>query len=66
MAVKPPSTYSDVDRNWHWPENTWFRERLNAIKAQEQQQRRKPTVGLADVGAATPAYQSETDAVKVG
>jgi hypothetical protein len=66
MAVKPPSTYSDADRNWHWPEKTWFRERLNAIKAQEQQGRRKPTVHSTEAGAVTPAFQSETDALKVG
>jgi hypothetical protein len=28
-------------QNWAWPENTWFRERLNAIKAREQGNRRK-------------------------
>jgi hypothetical protein len=28
-------------QNWAWPEKTWFRERLNAIKAREQESRRK-------------------------
>jgi len=46
MATKQTNPYSDGDGNWHWPEKTWFRERLNALKAQEQevQQRRKPLV----------------------
>jgi hypothetical protein len=34
-----------MDQNWQWPEKTWFRERLNAIKAKEHEQRRKPLVG---------------------
>ena len=41
MAPKMPSTYSEADRNWQWPEKTWFQERLNSIKAREQEQRRK-------------------------
>ena len=66
MATKPPNTYSNDDRNWHWPENTWFRERLNALKAQEQEQRRKPATRSADLRNAVPAYQNETDGLKVG
>jgi hypothetical protein len=38
------SQYPDVDGNWQWPEKTWFRQRLNALKAQENEQRRKPLV----------------------
>jgi hypothetical protein len=41
MATKMPNTYSEADRNWHWPEKTWFQERLNSIKAREHEQRRK-------------------------
>lgn len=41
MAAKMPNTYSEADRNWHWPEKTWFQERLHSIKAREQDQRRK-------------------------
>lgn len=44
MAIKLKSSYTDIDGNWTWPEKTWFRERLNAIKAREQEQRRKPIV----------------------
>ena len=43
MATKLPSTYSEADRNWQWPEKTWFQERLNSIKAREQDERRKAT-----------------------
>jgi hypothetical protein len=43
MATKLPSTYSEADRNWQWPEKTWFQERLNSIKAREQDERRKST-----------------------
>ena len=39
--MKQSSTYSSPDQNWQWPEKTWFRERLNAIKAREQEIRRK-------------------------
>jgi len=35
---------SQGGQNWQWPEKTWFRERLNAMKAQENQQRRRPIV----------------------
>lgn len=31
----------DHDQNWRWPEKTWFRERLNAIKAREHEQQRR-------------------------
>ena len=33
-------------QNWAWPEKTWFRERLNAVKAQEHAKRRRPAAGL--------------------
>jgi len=39
--MKHSTTSSSPDQNWHWPEKTWFRERLNAIKAREQDTRRK-------------------------
>jgi hypothetical protein len=44
MTSKMSSSYPDVDGNWQWPEKTWFRQRLNALKAQENEQRRKPLV----------------------
>lgn len=42
--MKQPTTMSQGGQNWQWPEQTWFRQRLNAVKAQENQQRRRTTV----------------------
>ena len=36
---QPNSTFSS-DKNWTWPQQTWFQQRLNAIKAQENEARR--------------------------
>jgi hypothetical protein len=56
IAMKPLNNYSSPDQNWQWPEKTWFRERLNAIKAREHEQRRKPVVGNQTTqGASEPA-----------
>ncbi|HVO96156.1 MAG TPA: hypothetical protein VMT22_25090, partial [Terriglobales bacterium] len=44
MADKINSSSAGVDGNWQWPEKTWFRERLNALKAREQEARRRPLV----------------------
>ena len=41
--MKPARSDTEHDQNWHWPEKTWFRERLNAIKAREQETRQKMT-----------------------
>jgi hypothetical protein len=43
-AMKPRDMNSYDGQNWAWPEKTWFRERLNAIKAREQESRRKSAV----------------------
>jgi len=42
--MKQPSNNLSGGQNWQWPEQTWFRQRLNAIKAEENQQRRRPIV----------------------
>ena len=56
--MKQSNTYSNPDQNWHWPEKTWFRERLNAIKAREQETRQKaPTAN-----ATTEPVASSTSA----
>ena len=44
-AMRQSNNYSNPDQNWQWPEKTWFRERLNAIKARENEERRKALVG---------------------
>ena len=54
MAAKMPNTYSEADRNWQWPEKTWFQERLNSIKAREQEQRRKPGMNSTKGEQASP------------
>jgi hypothetical protein len=49
---------SQGGQNWQWPEKTWFRERLNAMKAQENQQRRRPIVNSQQPN---PIRASESD-----
>ena len=63
MAVKMPSTYSEADRNWQWPEKTWFQERLNSIKAREQEQRRKPRSDESSVMGS--GLEAKPDTLKV-
>jgi hypothetical protein len=57
MQAKMSSRYPDVDGNWQWPEKTWFRERLNALKAQENEQRRK-----AGALSKAPSHSAAPDA----
>ena len=66
MAAKMPSTYSEADRHWQWPENTWFQARLNSIKAREQAERRKSTPRTGDTSAAGSDFESKADALKAG
>ncbi len=40
--MKRPVFNPNFDQNWTWPEKTWFRERLNAVKARERESHRKP------------------------
>lgn len=61
MTPKTSSHYPDVDGNWQWPEKTWFRQRLNALKAQENEQRRKPLVI-----SPSPKLAAESDATEKG
>jgi len=65
MGPKLSSNSSEFDRNWQWPEKTWFRQRLNAIKAQENGQRRKLGVSSSQSVAATPAIETKPDSLKV-
>jgi len=41
--MRPQDLSPKVDQNWSWPEKTWFRERLNTLRAREQEAHRKPT-----------------------
>jgi hypothetical protein len=43
------------NQNWRWPEKTWFRERLNAIKARENEQRQKSTESSENANEVTVA-----------
>ena len=65
MGSKLPSNFSEVDQNWQWPEKTWFRERLMAVKAQENGQRRKLGVSSRQSATATPAIETKPDSLKV-
>jgi len=64
MATKLPNTYCEVDRNWQWPEKTWFRERLNAIKTRELEERRRPPTRTGSAKLSTPAFDDQADTLK--
>jgi hypothetical protein len=64
MAIKGTHHYSDVEGNWSWPEKTWFRERLNAVKAREQQ-RRKPIFDARKPALSAAPNGPEKDPLKV-
>ena len=65
--MKQPTITPSADQNWRWPEKTWFQERLNAIKAQEQVLRRKPMVasGRSAAGASEPNSGQTPGAVEL-
>jgi hypothetical protein len=65
MAIKGTHKYSDVEGNWSWPEKTWFRERLNAVKAREHEQRRKPIFDARKPALSAATNGSEKDPLKV-
>jgi hypothetical protein len=55
--MKQANKSSRVAPNWTWPEKTWFRERLNTVKAREQgvhprseESSKKPTAEQAEPG----------------
>jgi hypothetical protein len=62
--MKQSNTYSNQDQNWQWPEKTWFRERLNAVKARENEQRRKPLVTNRVTHQASNAVDADKDQLK--
>lgn len=63
--MKQLTNYSSHDQNWHWPEKTWFRERLNALKARENEQRRKPFAGNTKPEPVTEPAGTTEDGLKV-
>lgn len=58
IAMKQPSTNSNDGQNWQWPDKTWFRQRLNAMKAEENQQKRRPMV-VSQRPATVPSPESD-------
>lgn len=65
MADKMPSTYSEADRNWQWPEKTWFQQRLHSIKAKEHEQHRKPGQNSVKDALSAPASPVGIEPLKV-
>jgi hypothetical protein len=63
--MKPLNGDSNHDQNWTWPEKTWFRERLNAIKARENEERRKTLSGSSKPEQATVQSRAAKDELKV-
>ena len=63
--MKPPD-YLNYDQNWAWPKKTWFRERLNAMKARENEERRKTLTGSNRPDqVAAPCRTTDKDEFKV-
>jgi hypothetical protein len=51
IEMKPSDFDPNSDRNWAWPEKTWFRERLNALRAREHETHKKPVINQKQPGA---------------
>ncbi|MGH7798026.1 MAG: hypothetical protein ACREQ2_24450 [Candidatus Binatia bacterium] len=64
-VIKPVSSDMNHDQNWRWPEKTWFRERLNAIKAREHEQRQKATESSPKPDEATHPASTDKKKLKV-
>jgi hypothetical protein len=65
IAMKQSMINPDADQNWNWPENTWFQARLNAIKAREQELRRKPLVTVHKPATMMAEPREKKEPVKV-
>jgi len=64
IAMKQPNTISQGGQNWQWPEQTWFRQRLNAVKAEENQHRRRPMVNSQQPTRVASPEADPADALK--
>jgi hypothetical protein len=51
IEMKSSDFDPNSDRNWAWPEKTWFRERLNALRTREHEAHRKPANNQKEVRA---------------
>ena len=65
ISMKTSNSDANHDQNWQWPEKTWFRERLSALKARENEQRRKPLVSSERRDAAPDPEASVKSDLKV-
>lgn len=65
ISMKTSNSDANHDQNWQWPEKTWFRERLSALKARENEQRRKPLVSSERRDAAPGPEASVKSDLKV-
>jgi hypothetical protein len=65
MAASKSNSYADVDGNWQWPEKTWFRQRLNELKAQEASRRRRPNYRTPQTVTDEPAGSPKSEALKL-
>jgi hypothetical protein len=57
--MKPPEFDPNSDRNWAWPEKTWFRERLNALRAGHEPASLPPTGTIAAMEVNLVATQNK-------
>jgi hypothetical protein len=64
IAMKQPSTIPNDGQNWQWPDKTWFRQRLNALKAEENQRRRRPMVNSNQPATVTSPKTDPADQLK--
>jgi hypothetical protein len=64
IAMKQPNASINDGQNWQWPDKTWFRQRLNAIKAEENQQRRRPMVNSNQPAKVTSPKTDPADRLK--
>jgi hypothetical protein len=64
-VMKSATSYGEHDQNWHWPEKTWFRERLNAVKALEHEQRRKVMVSGKKPEQDRPSTRADNSKLKI-
>ncbi len=65
IAMKPPEFDPNADRNWAWPEKTWFRERLNALRAREHEAQRKPVTNRKESVAMETKRSDDSGTEKV-
>lgn len=61
VTVKKFDYNRNFDQNWAWPEKTWFRERLNAVRAREDKVHRRAVDAPKDIGPLEAKPSGEQD-----